>query len=84
MKAFILNKYHGLCVYSYLIEHKIVPADAIHHIVEIKENWDLRLKEQNLIPLSNSVHSKISRLYLTDKKATQTMLYGLLEQWAKG
>jgi 5-methylcytosine-specific restriction endonuclease McrA len=62
VKKYIMQKYHGLCLYSLIIENRIVFADVVHHIVPIKERWDLRLNEDNLITLSNSKHEYLHKL----------------------
>lgn len=81
IKAYINSKYKGLCLYSYLIDKKIVQADVVHHIVEIKEIWDMRLDIDNLIPLSHRVHSKIGQQYKDNKEEAQMFLRGLLVMW---
>jgi len=80
----VKRKYNKLCLYSYYIENKIVSADTTHHIVELKEDWELRFNEDNLIPLSNSAHAKIHSLYrIGKKKETQELLRELLKIWEK-
>lgn len=80
-RNFILRKYKGLDLYAFFIEKKIVYADTVHHIEELKENWDRRLDIPNLFPLSSSNHNKIHAMYEKDKKSTQALLFGLLEKW---
>ncbi|WP_053957154.1 hypothetical protein [Inediibacterium massiliense] len=74
----IMQRYNRLCLYSYYIDKKIVFADCVHHIEFLKDNWDRRLDEKNLIPLSNDVHSKVHK---SNKKAMQELLFGLLKRW---
>jgi 5-methylcytosine-specific restriction endonuclease McrA len=81
LKVFINRKYKGLCLYSYLIDKQIVQADIIHHIVEIKEDWELRLSIANLIPLSNRVHNRIHLMYKDNREEAQAFLRRLLNQW---
>ena len=59
----ILNYYNGLCVYSLLVDNKIVMADMVHHIIPLKEDRTLSLNKSNLIPLSNSIHNVIESEY---------------------
>ncbi len=75
----ILSKYKYLDLYDYFINKKITLANTVHHIVEIKDDYNLRLSEENLIPLSAKTHSKIHKLYRKDKEKTQTMLREILE-----
>lgn len=80
-KSYVLNRFNGICLYSYYILHKIVPAQAVHHIEELKENWDKRLDIDNLIPLSAKAHDMMRGLYKRDKEGTQTILRELLKRW---
>lgn len=80
-REYILGKYKGLDLYAFFIEKKIVYADTVHHIEELKENWNIRLNITNLIPLSNSNHNVIHAMYEKDKKGTQRLLFSLLERW---
>lgn len=75
------SKYKGLCLWSYLIEDTIRAADVNHHIVTIKDDWSLRLTIYNIIPLSDSVHKMIHKLYETDKEGTQKILRNLINKW---
>lgn len=58
MKAYIKNKYHGLCLHCLIAEGRLM-SDGImvHHIEALKKRWDLRLTESNLIPLCISCHN---------------------------
>lgn len=35
------------------------PADMVHHKVEVKDNWELRLDIDNLVSLCNACHNKV-------------------------
>lgn len=83
-REYIKGKYKGLCLYSYYVLGEIVFSDMVHHIVELKEDWDLRLDEDNLIPLSDGVHKKIHALYQNGRKEeTQRLLRELKVRWGK-
>jgi len=82
-REYVLRKYKGLDLYAFFIEKKIVYADTVHHIEELKENWNRRLDINNLFPLSSSNHNRIHELYKKDKKGTQKLLFSLLERWHK-
>lgn len=78
----VLRLYDGMDIYAYYIQHRIVAADMVHHVVELEEDWTRRLDIKNLLPLSNGSHGTISTLYAKDeatKKATQQQLLGLME-----
>lgn len=82
-RRYVLAKYKGLDLYAFFIENKIVYADAVHHIEELKEKWERRLDITNLIPLSSINHNKIDAMYKKDKKGTQKLLFELLDRWKK-
>lgn len=82
MKRYIHNKHHGLCVYSLFENNTIAQADAVHHIIPLREAWGKRLDISNLIPLAGSVHGTIESEYAHgDKAGMQDRLFGLLERW---
>ncbi|WP_432408548.1 hypothetical protein [Wukongibacter sp. M2B1] len=82
-RATVLNYYNSIDLFSYYIENKIEHADTVHHIEEIKDNWDKRLEFINLFPLTANNHNKIHKLYLRDKAGTQELLKKLLEKFKK-
>lgn len=76
------TRYNGLCLWSYYILNRIVFCDVVHHIVELKEQWDLRLSVANLIPLSESIHQQIHQIYKQGKKEeVQKILRQLKKRW---
>ena len=77
-RVFVLNKYNGLDLYEYYVNHCIVYAQTVHHIIELRENWSRRHDIENLIPLTNSNHKRIHLMYLNDKEATQKLLLDIL------
>ena len=82
LKDHLKVKYKGMCLYTYLVDHRIVSANEYHHIIEVKDDWNKRLDIYNVIPLSYSVHRKITELYRTNKKEeVQKMLKELLFEW---
>jgi 5-methylcytosine-specific restriction enzyme A len=72
MIDYIKTKYNGLCLMCLIKHDHIVPSDVIHHIEELRENFDKRLVEDNLISLChrchNSLHSSYSRQIKEDIK----------------
>jgi len=58
MRKYILAK-DRFDVYLYMTEGKIVPADTVHHIYELNDNWMRRLDEDNLMSLDHRTHSTI-------------------------
>lgn len=80
-----LKLYDGIDIYAYYIQHRMIAADMVHHIVELEDDWTKRLDLMNLLPLSNGNHGIISALYKKDaatKAATQKMLREIIaEHW---
>lgn len=78
MTEHIKRKYNGLCLMCLLREDKITTCDVVHHIKEIKSNWEDRLREDNLITLCHSCHNSLHNNYTEDKVI---MLYGLVKEY---
>ncbi|WP_069649649.1 HNH endonuclease [Caloranaerobacter ferrireducens] len=57
-RRLVLSRDKGLCQHC-LKENKIVFADVVHHIVELKQDWSKRLELDNLISLCHECHNKI-------------------------
>lgn len=58
----VKRHYLGLCVVCWgrgITEN----STTTHHIEELKESWDKRLDEYNLIPLCSSCHQKVHKRY---------------------
>lgn len=84
LREYIKAKYMFVDVFSYYTEGKIVECKVVHHIIETKEDWNLRLNENNLICLSNSSHKLIHNLYNKDsetKHKTQELLKKINERF---
>ena len=71
----------GRCLHIDILEFyrtgKIVEGYAVHHIKELKDEWDLRLDYDNLIYLTKSNHARVHREYdkgFKEKKKMQTIL----------
>lgn len=81
-RAKVLSDYKGIDVWAYYNGGDKV-ATTIHHIEEVKENWDKRLSLDNLFPCSSETHKKIHDMYRKDKAGTQKELQELLKRWKK-
>lgn len=77
----VLNKFNHIDIYAYYIEHKIVPSNIVHHIDELKDNWNKRLDLNNLIPVSDTSHKAIHKAYESNKAETQMLLIELMNRW---
>ena len=49
-RADVLTIYNGIDIYSYYVDNEVVLANTVHHIVELKEDWDIMLDIDNLFP----------------------------------
>lgn len=49
-----------------LSNKKIVELDVVHHITELKEDWNSRMTKDNLIGLCNDCHRLVHRAYESD------------------
>ncbi|MBK1809149.1 HNH endonuclease [Clostridium sp. YIM B02505] len=86
LAGYVRRKFNGMCVICLLRDDAISYVEAVHHIIEIKDNWELRLSEDNLICLCSSCHSKVHRIYKKsnkDKEKMQEILYRLIEEYEK-
>lgn len=72
-------------IYLYIMEGRIVPADTVHHIVELMEDYSRRCDLDNLISISESTHSMISRAYkdVTKKAAMQQTLRECIQAYKR-
>lgn len=77
-RARVLARDTNIDIYLYITCGKVVPADTVHHIVELSEDWSKRCDLDNLISISNTTHSTISRLY-KDKAQRATIQQTLRE-----
>mgnify|MGYP003302405649 FL=1 len=79
-RDYILKKYHNYDLWEYFINNDDTKvANTVHHIEEIKDNYDLRLEEYNLFPVTAKSHMKIHKLYRKDKEGTQEKLKEIIK-----
>lgn len=72
VRATVLAKYNYLDLYEYFINDKVVSANVVHHIEELRNNKDSGMDLNNLIPLSYKTHKKIHKLYNNKDKQQET------------
>jgi len=80
-RAHVLTYYNDLDVYAYYELEKIIAANTVHHIIEIKDDRSKGLTLDNLIAVSSSSHSEIHRLYNKNKIKTQKLLKELQKKF---
>ena len=76
----VMAKYNGLCLYSLIVDKKIVMADLVHHIKPLTTHKELALDIDNLIPLSGGVHSWMECNYTEDE---EKLMYELIDRYNK-
>lgn len=69
-------------VYLYMTQGKVVPADTVHHITPLRDDWSKRLDVSNLMSLHHDTHSTIEREYAArGAKSMAYTLYILLKKF---
>lgn len=85
LSKYIRHKYYGLCLRCLIGDDEFTPSDVVHHIEEIKENWDKRLDEKNLIPLCHKCHNESHGHYGTvEKEKLREILRRYAEKYRQG
>ena len=77
-RARALARDTNIDIYLYIMEGKVEPADTVHHIIELSEDYSKRCDLNNLISISEATHSMISKAY-TDERKTAQMQHTLRE-----
>lgn len=57
-RQLVLSRDIYLCQ-SCLKQDRVVPADMVHHKIELKQDWNKRLDLNNLESMCNSCHNKV-------------------------
>lgn len=64
----VKRNFHGICPVCDVDHGLLVESDTTHHIVELREDFSLRLVEDNLIPLCHDCHNKLHANYTEKEK----------------
>lgn len=59
-RNYIMQRDHHLCQIC-LQNNKLTDATVVHHIKPVRECWELRLKENNVIAVCTECHNKIHK-----------------------
>ena len=83
VKATVKARDLGVCCLCRAKENRFVNANVVHHITELKEDWNLRLNPNNLICLCNKHHNLVHELYdeVSNKSKTQELLRILIKKY---
>ena len=80
MANYIKQKQGGIDRYAYATKHKLVTNDlCVHHIIELSEDWSLRLVPDNLIVVSDASHKEIHKAYRAGNQLRREMQKLLLD-----
>ena len=71
----------GIDVYLFMTKGKIVAADTVHHIIPLKDDWEKRFSDENLMSLNHDTHSMIEQKYKTNKPETEQILMKMLQEY---
>ena len=77
----MIDVYHQLDIYDLYINDVISYGRTMHHIVPLKDDWNKRLEDTNLIYLTDSNHQALHDLMRKreeDKKRVVSTLQGLV------
>ena len=80
----VLEDCNYVCLWSWYKDGKVVKADCVHHIVEIRNDDRLAYSEDNLIALSNDKHRLVHELYKEDIYKVQRELREMKARWLSG
>ena len=69
VKESVISSCFGIDIYKFYTENLIETVELVHHIIEVKEDWNKRLDTDNLIALTEESHSKIHHIYNQSKEA---------------
>lgn len=79
-------KYYSMDIYEYFTTGRVVEGKIMHHIVEVKDDFNKADDINNLIYLTDSNHKKIHALYEkgeVEKKKIQEELTRYIKLWEK-
>lgn len=81
LRDYIMHRQFGLDILEWS-KGNIVKAETYHHIIEVKDDWELRLNEDNIIGLSYQNHRNIHMIMNNgDKEKVQEQLKVILKNF---
>lgn len=81
----VVQKYGAIDIYSYYIYKLIEYGQIVHHVIPIKEDWERRFDESNLIYLTASNHQLIHKQMKEGKKEeVENLLFTLIKKFEGG
>ncbi len=82
----IKRHFLGMCVVCWLRGYEDIDCTTTHHIEELRKRFDLRLDEDNLIPLCSSCHQKVHKEYnlgYNEEAKMKKVLYEAINKFNK-
>lgn len=79
----VIAKFKYIDVYNYYKNNEIVSATLVHHINEVKEDYSIRLEDNNLIAVSGKSHNEIHKRMNKSKEEKENLIEELLEMRSK-
>ena len=83
-RRYIIERDMGLCIDCLISKEEPVDAKIVHHIEPVKDNWNRRLENNNLISVCDSCHKKIEGRYSAgrfEKEYEKNRLINLLRDY---
>ena len=84
IRNYVKSKQLNCCLFCWFKDNIYNDCDLVHHIIELKEDYSLRLDDDNLILLTDSNHQKIHNIMNRseeDKKRIQKLLFDLVKRF---
>lgn len=81
-----IDFYGGVDIYSLYVTGRLEYGQTVHHIVPIKDCWEQRTDQANLIYLTESNHQIIHNIMSLGEKQNQEMiflLFSLVDRYQK-
>lgn len=82
IRDLVKSRDNNLCLLC-LEKDRISVCNVIHHVVEVREEWDKRLDKDNCISLCHDCHNKVHAAYKDKaiKKIIQEKLFNIIKNW---
>lgn len=84
IRVAVISSLYSIDILEYYRTGKLIEGERVHHIIELTEDWELRLDISNLIYLTEKNHRRVHEEYLKghkERKAMQKILFNLLERF---
>lgn len=78
--------YYHIDILEYYKFNNIVEGKIVHHIIEVKDDFNKADDISNLIYLTDTNHKRVHAIYeksQKDKENMQKILFSLIERWKK-